>query len=150
MKPAFTMRRAVQFSETDMAGVMHFSNYLRWMEDAEHGFWRSLGRSVHDIERRPGGVVVSWPRVAVNCQYVSPARFEDELELRVRPTRMSDKALTFEIEFLRDEARIALGTTTAVCCEVSPGGRFASTAIPESIRQLISPLLQGAPGVVEA
>ena len=38
--------REVEFSDTDMAGIMHFSNFFRFMEAAEHGFFRSLGLSI--------------------------------------------------------------------------------------------------------
>ncbi|MEP0846662.1 MAG: acyl-CoA thioesterase [Phycisphaerae bacterium] len=145
MTQPFTIRRTVQFSETDMAGVMHFSNYLRWMEDAEHAFWRSLGLSVHDACRGEGGGLISWPRVAVNCQYSSPARFEDELELTVRPVKLGAKSLTFEIEFRRGAARVALGTTTAVCCRVEPGGAFQAIAIPDAIRRRLTPFVDAAP-----
>lgn len=144
MTAPFAIRRRVQFSETDMAGVMHFSNYLRWMEDAEHAFWRSLGLSVHDACRGAGEELISWPRVAVSCRYDAPARFEDELELLVRPTQMGDKSLTFEVEFRRDGQRIALGATTAVCCRVEPGGRFRPVPIPDAIRARLAPHV--APG----
>jgi len=42
----FSISRRVQFAETDMAGVVHFSNYFRWMEEVEHAFFRSVGLSV--------------------------------------------------------------------------------------------------------
>lgn len=143
MKDPFRTRRRVQFCETDMAGVMHFSNYLRWMEDAEHAFWRSIGLSVHDACKGRGGELISFPRVAVHCEYASPARFEDELELTVRPTRLGAKSLTFEVEFHRDGRRIARGTTTAVCCRVSAGGSFESIEVPAAIRERLQPHVAG-------
>ena len=42
----FKAIRRVEFSETDMAGIVHYSNFFRYMETAEHGFFRSLGYSV--------------------------------------------------------------------------------------------------------
>ena len=42
----FKAVRRVEFSETDMAGIVHFSNFFRYMETAEHAFYRSLGFSV--------------------------------------------------------------------------------------------------------
>ena len=50
---------------------MHFSCYLRYMEEAEHAFWRSAGLSVAPLESDYG-----WPRVAVTCDYRRPLRFE--------------------------------------------------------------------------
>ena len=46
MAHEFTLTRRVEFSETDMAGIVHFSNFFRFMESAEHAFFRSLGFSV--------------------------------------------------------------------------------------------------------
>ena len=40
------IRRRVEFSETDMAGIVHYSNFFRYMEAAEHEFFRALGFSV--------------------------------------------------------------------------------------------------------
>ena len=42
----FKAVRRVEFSDTDMAGIVHFANFFRYMETAEHGFYRSLGFSV--------------------------------------------------------------------------------------------------------
>lgn len=130
MSQPFTMTRTVRFSETDMAGVMHFSNYLRWMEDVEHAFWRSLGLSVHDAI--PGQATISWPRVSVKCDYAAPLRFEDEVELRLRVEGVGEKSITFAIEFHRAGRRAAHGTTTAVCCRVE-SGRFQAIPIPPEI-----------------
>ena len=50
MAHEYRYRRRVEFSETDLAGIVHFSNYFRYMEAAEHEFFRSLGLSIH-LER---------------------------------------------------------------------------------------------------
>ena len=49
MTTEFSISRRVEFSETDLAGIMHFTNFYRWMEICEHEFLRSLGLSV-DME----------------------------------------------------------------------------------------------------
>ena len=61
MPAEFIIRRRVQFAETDMAGVLHFSNYFRYMEEIEHAFWRSLDLTVYFRDAAP---YLSWPRVA--------------------------------------------------------------------------------------
>ena len=70
----FKVQRRVEFSETDMAGIMHYSNFFRFMETAEHGFYRSLGFSVVMPETDPR---LGWPRVHAECDYRKPLRFED-------------------------------------------------------------------------
>ena len=75
----FTLRRRVQFYELDSAGIVHFSNYLRYMEEAEHALWRDAGLSVASR-----GADVGFPRVSVGFDYHRPLHFEDEFEVRVR------------------------------------------------------------------
>lgn len=130
MAREFRLRRRVQFAETDLAGVLHFSNYLRLMEEAEHAFWRSLGLSVV-MERDDGKV--SWPRVAVRCEYFAPARFEDELDLRVIVAEIGEKSLRLEVEFQRGHALLARGEMKMVCCRMAQGA-FSSIPIPDDIR----------------
>ena len=47
MDGAFRYARRVQFGETDMAGIVHFSWMFRYMEEAEHALWRAAGLSIH-------------------------------------------------------------------------------------------------------
>jgi len=126
----FTMKRCVQFAETDMAGVLHFSNYFRYMEEIEHAFWRSLGLTVY---LREGDPHLSWPRVSASCEYAAPLHFEDELEMKLRVTKVGDKSLQYEVEFRRNGQRVAMGKIAAVCCVTQPGS-FAATTIPKEIR----------------
>ena len=125
------MRRRVQFAETDLAGVLHFSNYFRYMEEIEHAFWRSLDLTVYLRDSDPH---LSWPRVATNCEYFSPIHFEDEVDLRLRIARLGEKSLSYEVEFSRNGMRCATGRVTAVCCATTPGS-FAPTRIPAAIRE---------------
>ncbi len=135
MPAEFTMTRRVAFVETDLAGVMHFSNYLRWMEDVEHGFWRSIGRSVHGVVGPSSGV--TWPRASVNCEYFAPLRFEDDVELTFRVASVGEKSLQFEVEFRKDGRSVAKAKATTVCCTME-NGSFRSVPIPEEIRKKLT------------
>jgi 4-hydroxybenzoyl-CoA thioesterase/acyl-CoA thioester hydrolase len=126
----FTYPRRVSFAETDLAGVMHFSNYYRLMEEAEHAFLRSIDLAVVHPE---GERTISWPRVATGCEFFAPAHFNDELALSLVLANVGDRSVTYEVEFLRDGKRIALGRSTAVCCEMT-AGTFQPTSIPPDIR----------------
>jgi YbgC/YbaW family acyl-CoA thioester hydrolase len=131
MPAEFSILRRVQFAETDMAGIIHFSTYFRMMEEIEHAYFRSVGLSVamqHDQ------IHIGWPRVAASCEFVSPVKFEDELELKFRITRLGEKSLTYEVDFLLSGRRVALGKTTSVCCAVESGGAMRSIPIPPAIR----------------
>lgn len=135
--PHFVLRRRVQFAETDMAGVLHFSNYFRLMEEVEHAFWRSHGRSVVMGE---GADIVSWPRVTVRCEYRKPVRFEDELELRFFIREINRKSLSFEVVFFRDGEKVAATHAKTVCCRMQHG-RFQSIEIPPEIRAELPPVV---------
>ena len=71
----YKVTRRVEFSDTDLAGIMHFSNYFRFMETAEHAFFRSLGYSVV-LSRN--GLPLCLPRVHATCDFFAPLGFEDE------------------------------------------------------------------------
>lgn len=145
----FVLTRRVAFSETDMAGVMHFSNYYRWMEDAEHAFWRGLGESIVTPPAAGDEHHVSWPRVQTSCEYAAPAHFEDEVELRFRVLSVGQKSYTFEVEFLKRGQKIARAETTAVCCTMRRG-RFGAIVIPPPVRaKLVAALAGDAAGRVE-
>ena len=128
--PTFSIQRMVQFAETDLAGVLHFANYYRMMEEVEHAFWRSVGMGV---VIQHGDTQISWPRVATSCEYFAPAHFEDEIELRFTVENVGRRSMTYQVEFIRGNERIALGRTTAVCCAMKDGA-FGAMEVPDDIR----------------
>lgn len=132
MAQSFTITRRVQFAETDMAGVMHFANFFRWMEESEHAFFRSLGMSVM---RQRDGKTFGWPRVRASCEYFGPVRFEDEVEIRIVITDISEKSITYEAIFSHAGQPKARGRIKMVCCRTNPDdGSFTAVAIPDDIR----------------
>ena len=135
MPTEFSILRRVQFAETDMAGVAHFSSYFRWMEETEHAFFRSVGLSV---VMQHEGIEIGWPRVSVACEYFAPARFEDELELRLRVVRVGNKSFSYEVDFSKGDQKIALGKVTSICCACRPNEGFKAIAIPTEIRAQLS------------
>src|SRR3954470_10244919 len=98
MAHEFRLRRRVEFSETDMAGIVHYSNFFRYMEAAEHAFFRSLGFSV---VTRPVDPPVGWPRVRAECDYSQPLYFEDEFEVKMFVREKRSKSLRYEFVFTK-------------------------------------------------
>jgi YbgC/YbaW family acyl-CoA thioester hydrolase len=139
MATPFRTRRRVEFVDTDMAGIVHFSNFFRWMEAAEVDLLQSLGLSV---TMTWDGQHLSLPRVAASCDFVRPARFLDVLDIAVTITKVGRTSITYAHGFTRDGEPIARGQVSAVCCRVLPDGRIDSVEIPERVRQR----LEGASG----
>jgi YbgC/YbaW family acyl-CoA thioester hydrolase len=133
----FRATRMVEFSDTDMAGIMHFSNFFRFMETAEHGFYRSLGFSVA-MEKALG---LGWPRVKAECEYKQPLRFEDLVEIHLVVSKTGARSITFDFHFSKKEngerIQAATGRLTVVCVKRDENGRMKSAPIPAEILEKI-------------
>lgn len=134
MPSTFTTTRRVEFHETDMAGIVHFANFYKYAEEAEHAFFRSLGLSI--MRREADGTIVGWPRVSCSCSYKSPAFFEDELEITLRIERRGVKSLSWETEILRGDTLICTGRMKTVCCRFRKGEPMVSIEIPAEYDEL--------------
>ena len=75
----FVYSRKAHYHETDQMGVVHHANYPKWMEEARVAFLDSLGVSYRAMEE--AGVLS--PVVSLAVEYKRPARFDDELEVRL-------------------------------------------------------------------
>ncbi len=141
MQAPFKVKRRVEFRDTDAAGIMHFSAFFTYMEEAEHELLRSLGTSVvlhaggsAGEEGRPGDGEISWPRVAAACQFSGSAHFEDDLTIEVQVERIGRSSVTYLFRFLVDDQKIADGSMTSVRCHFPKGGSPNSVAIPDILR----------------
>jgi acyl-CoA thioester hydrolase len=123
-------RRRIEFSDTDLGGVVHFSRYFIFMESAEDQFLRALGTGfTFQHEGREGG----WPKVAASCEYASPARYGDEVDVHLSVSKVTRSTVSYQIVFRRDGTVLARGRTTSVCCARKPAGGYESIAIPASL-----------------
>jgi acyl-CoA thioester hydrolase len=127
----FSHHRQVEYADTDMAGIVHYSEFFRYMESAEHAFLRSLGLSVSmDVGDRR----ISWPRVSCAFDFRKPLRFEDEFEIRLTIEKIGGKSVTFRADIMRNGEELASGRSTSVCCQMEPEGSMTAVAIPDQIR----------------
>ncbi|MGY8692582.1 MAG: acyl-CoA thioesterase [Verrucomicrobiia bacterium] len=131
----FEFQRRVEFSETDMAGIMHFSNFYRFMESAEHAFFRSLD---HGIHQTIDGETVGWPRVHSSCDFFRPVRFEDSVTIRLTIEEIRRRSVRYIHTFLLgdDATVVASGRMTTACvCLDREAGKIESINIPEELRE---------------
>lgn len=135
MPSQFTMTRRVAFSETDLAGIVHFSNFYRYMEDAEHAFYRSLGFSVHPSESKIG-----WPRVKASCDFRLPLRFEEEFDVELLVEEVRSKAVRYRFKIWKKEPRAvaAIGEMVVVCVDLA-GEKMRAILIPDEWRNQLEP-----------
>ena len=90
MPTPFLTTRRVEFGDTDMAGIMHFANFFRFMEVAESDFLRGRGLTVSWVEN---GMKFGFPRVSVSCDFTRPVRFHARVKDGVLPLRLALQAL---------------------------------------------------------
>jgi YbgC/YbaW family acyl-CoA thioester hydrolase len=132
------MTRRVEFSDTDMAGIMHFSNFFLFMEAAETAFLRSLGFSVA-LSR--GGLDLCLPRVHAECDYLAPLRFEDEVLIHLVVEKKGAHSLTYTFGFYRLEGpsreEVARGRITLAYVVRQPDGGFKAAPLPAALAEAI-------------
>lgn len=141
MTTPFRTSRRIEFGDTDMAGIVHYSNFFRFMEAAEQAFLRSLGLSVAlEWEGQP----IGFPRVSAHCDYSRPARFEDVVDIEVRLKQLGRKSVTYSFVFSKNDEILARGEVSSVCCRGLGHNNIESLEIPAGIREKLQPYAQGA------
>jgi acyl-CoA thioester hydrolase len=136
----FRYRRMVQWVDTDVAGIIHFSNYFRYMEEIEIAFYRSLGFNL----RAPSEHEILRPRVSASCDFKKPVTFGDFLDIHLWITRKGRSSVSYEISFCCEGEEVARGKLVVACVRRNQAGQLESTPIPEDWARA----LELAPGAV--
>ncbi len=141
----FRYRRLVEFADTDLAGIMHFANFFRFVECAEHAFFRSLGFSVHSSQgtRHDG-----WPRIEVSCKYLRPARFQDTLEVCLHLAELRTTSLSYAFSIFSvdgaEPALLATGKFGIIHVELDTATHEMRKApIPAALRAKLEAAMKG-------
>jgi YbgC/YbaW family acyl-CoA thioester hydrolase len=124
----FRYARRVQFAETDLAGIVHFTHFFRYMEEAEHALWRAAGMSI-----AKAGEATGWPRLAAAFDFKAPLRFEDEFKVLVRIADVSRRTLQYEFTLMHGEVLIGRGTITTGLVSKASGESMKLLELPENI-----------------
>ncbi|MDQ3488578.1 MAG: acyl-CoA thioesterase, partial [Acidobacteriota bacterium] len=125
MATEFRYKRRVQFVETDLAGIVHFANMFRYVEEAEHALWREAGISI--VQR---GSDIGWPRLNAALEFRNPLRFEEEFEVWVRIAELKTRTIEYEFTLVRGKSVIAVGTMTSICVRRQADGTMRAAEIP--------------------
>lgn len=134
MPSEYRTTRRIEFADTDMAGIAHFSCFILFMEEAEHEFLRSLGLSVH---MQHEGDILSWPRLKTSCEFFRPAFFEDVLDIHLQIEHRGQKSLGYRFDFYRQDEHVAWGQLKVACCICNPGEKIRAVPVPSFIAEKI-------------
>lgn len=88
----YTYEHQAKYYETDQMGIIHHSNYIRWMEEARMGFMDAIGFPYKALEQT--GIVS--PVIHVDCGYKSMTRFDDTVVIAVKMKHYNGIRLGFE------------------------------------------------------
>lgn len=91
--------RQINYYETDRMGIVHHSNYIRFYEEARLDWMEQKGMSYFGVEEQ--GMMI--PVMFVDCQYLVPLRFGDEIEIAVKLARFDGIKMEFSYELYQRE-----------------------------------------------
>jgi acyl-CoA thioester hydrolase len=134
MANEFRYKRRVQFADTDLAGIVHFSNMFRYLDEAEHALWRDAGLSIVQT-----GSDIGWPRLNAALEFRNPLRFEEEFEVWVRIAELKTRTIEYEFTLVRGKSVIAVGTMTSICVRRQPDGTMRAAEIPADVAEKLEP-----------
>jgi len=124
----YRLKRRVNFYETDAAGIVHFSWFFRYMEEAEHALWREAGLSIHPSEGEVG-----FPRVNTSFDFHHPLRFEEEFDVWLRIAAINKKTIRYTCLLTQGDTKIATGSLTIACVRHRPNEPMSAIEIPPEI-----------------
>jgi acyl-CoA thioester hydrolase len=106
----------VRYAETDQMGVVYHGNYVVWMEVGRVEYCRTIGIRYRDMEEQDGVLLAV---AKVNCRFVAPARYDDEVSVTTRVARAHSRLVEFAyvIRRVEDGQLLAEGETTHVFCD---------------------------------
>ena len=128
MAHSFPIR--VYYEDTDLAGIVYYANYLKFIERARTEWVRSLGIDQGRL-KEDQGIVFAVRRV--EADYLRPARFDDDLTVSTRAEAVTGARIVLDQTVTRAGEVLFQATVTLVC--LTDGGQAAR--IPAEIRRLL-------------
>ena len=113
----FTYTRKAQYYETDKMGIIHHSNYVKWMEEARIAYMESLGYGFDKVE----SLGVLSPVAGISVSYKNPVRFNDTVQISISLTRYSGVIQEVAYTFTNATTGELSATATSKHCYIKDG-----------------------------
>ncbi|MEI7650538.1 MAG: thioesterase family protein [Verrucomicrobiota bacterium] len=127
----FTAEYRANFSDTDAAGIVHFSTIFFWVEATEEALFRQLKLP---FIRAEGTKLTGFPRVRVECDFLSPIHREDLVMIALTPAELGDKKIVWAFEAKVGDRAVARGALTTVYAWREGQGPMAAALVPLEIK----------------
>jgi acyl-CoA thioester hydrolase len=130
-RPPQAINLRVRYAETDKMGVVYYANYFVWFEVGRCELIRAIGKSYRDLEEAGIGL----PVIEAHCEYRSPARYDDELQVKTWGALLSPA----RVEFRYEVSQVTDGTVNAVgrTVHASVDQKGRPCRLPDYIRDLL-------------
>lgn len=89
---SYIYKRTANYYETDQMGIVHHSNHIRYFEESRIAFMKSIDCDVAQMEQ--DGIII--PNVDAYAKYITPVRFQDEMEIEVKLAKFTGVIMRYE------------------------------------------------------
>jgi len=118
MPDIFVYEKIVNFYETDAAGLVHFSNYFRYLEEAEAALLEKLGFELYSKKS-----TVVWQRNDISCEFLGPIKFNDIVRILLHIKNIDQNLISYSFRFVVKQTEVATGKYTARKISICPQNR---------------------------
>lgn len=131
-RPYVNYLHEVTFAETDMARIAHFSNFYKWMEQAELAFFDKY--HIDYLSTNPAASF-GWPKGSASCTFKQPARFRDNVNIHLALSKIRSASFSFDVTFsnLSTQAILAEGSLVTVYATFEGETEMKAQTIPDSL-----------------
>ena len=130
----FPAEDRAHFSDTDAAGIVHFSTIFFWVEATEEAIFRHLHLP---FLKTDGAKLSGFPRVRVECDYLFPIYRDDVVKVTLTPAEIGDKKLVWIFDAHVGERAVAKGKLTTVYAWRDGQSPMSAALVPLEIKQAL-------------
>jgi acyl-CoA thioester hydrolase len=130
--PSSVSTLRVRYAETDKMGVVYYANYLVWFEVARADLLRSLGWSYREMEIAG----ISLPVIEAHCDYLRPARYDDEIEVKTEGRMLSPVRMEFHYQVIKKADQTVAASGRTVHAALDPAGK--PCRLPARVREVFA------------
>lgn len=104
-----TITERVRFYETDLMGIAHHSNHIRWFECGRCEYLKQAGLDLLELFEQG----FSYPIKSVSCEYIEPIHFDDTIIIETTLTKLTRAQMVFSYRLIRQKDQVLLATGTS-------------------------------------
>ncbi|MFS0575701.1 thioesterase family protein [Sporosarcina sp. 179-K 3D1 HS] len=122
---------SVQWGDTDAAGIVFYPNFYKWMDQATHHFFTSIGFATSTLMREEE---IGLPLLETNCKFFQPLVFEDAIVIRTSVAEIRDKVFKLQHRFYKEDELVAEGSEVRAWTSFG-GKKPKAVSIPGIIKE---------------